>query len=85
MRGRRRCVKCGHETIYTGNADQTYRMNPERFKKTFKVGDIVTAWSTDKKVKITGIGETRVMFIDEYSVKPKELIASMNLPWRKME
>lgn len=81
MRGKRRCLKCGHETVYTGGGDQTYRMTPDKFRELFKVGDKLTAWSTDKPVIITAIGDNRVMFLDN----KKERTASMRLPWRKAD
>lgn len=54
-----------------------------RFKKTFKVGDVVTAWPTSKKVRISAIGESRLLYIDIGGTK--ERVASFNLPWRKIK
>lgn len=63
-------------------------LDAEGFKKTFKVGDVVSAWSTGKKVVITAIGETRILHrnIDtETGVWNKEKVSSMRLPWRKIK
>lgn len=39
-------------------------MTVDEFKTLFKVGDIITGWSTRKRIKITAIGEERILFRD---------------------
>jgi hypothetical protein len=51
------CERCGAPT----NQGQ---MSCEEFKTLFKVGDIITGWSTRKRIRITAIGEERILFRD---------------------
>lgn len=52
----------------------------ESFIKNFKIGDIVTAWPTDRAVVITAIGRQRILFED----RGKECVGSLSLKWRKI-
>jgi len=53
-------------------------ITPKEFKERFKVGDIISSWSTDKAVKITAIGENRVLYLDH---RNKERVASLRRAW----
>lgn len=40
------------------------QMTVDEFKTLFKVGDVVTGWSTRKRCRITAIGEERILYRD---------------------
>lgn len=51
------CERCGAPR-------QRGQMTVDEFKRLFSVGDIITGWSTRKKIRITAIGEERILFRD---------------------
>lgn len=53
------------------------KFTPESFKKTFAVGDIVESFSTNKRMTITAIGETR-FFAKDFGVRARERACTMN-------
>lgn len=57
-------------------------LTPEEFKAKFKVGDVVTCWSTGLQVTITAIGETRILAWDEQGGRKREAVSSMKQCWR---
>lgn len=63
---------------------QKQSMNPKIFKETFKVGDFVSGWATGLTLQITAIGETRILGWVFHRGFKKEMVATMHLPWRKV-
>lgn len=55
---------------------------PEEFRKKYRVGDVITSWSTDKPAKITAIGESRILYVDH---RNRESVCSMRRAWRDLE
>lgn len=53
----RHCERCGAPR----NPGQ---MAVDEFKKLFKVGDVILGWSTRKRIRITAIGEERILYRD---------------------
>jgi hypothetical protein len=78
-----RCRECNRIKI-SGNRKV---MTPKEFKATFKIGDVICGYSTNKRVKITAIGEERFMYVsvDCASEKGKERVAKMSVAtgWAK--
>lgn len=77
--------KCPH-----CNCEFNPYMTGEEFRKKFKRGDILTGYSTGKRVRITGIGDTRFLYInpdeENQPYKVRERIASMHgRHWRLVE
>ena len=61
------CPKCGFCND---------KMTADRFKKTFKVGDVIIGFPTKLEMTITAIGESRFMY--KSGEKKEESIAAMN-------
>lgn len=61
-------------------------MTAEEFIETVKVGDYLKGYSTGKIVQVTGIGETRFFYRDEY--RRSEYVSNMSsqmAKWRKVD
>ena len=59
-------------------------MSAKEFKATFKIDDVIIGYSTNKKVRITGIGETRFLYKALEYQPNKERVASMTATaWKK--
>lgn len=68
-----KCENCGARIM----TRESYHYTPETFKKTFKVGDVVSNTGWGKTVVITGIGRYRFFSID--SDKINEDLGSQNV------
>ena len=68
------CKSCGYAPVKPV-------LTPAQFQKRFKVGDKVTAWSTDKPVILTAIGKERVLFTD---YRGNERAGTQKMRWREL-
>jgi hypothetical protein len=50
---------------------------PDRFKRDFKVGDLVMGYSTKKVGRITAIGSVRFLYEVTFGGHPREQVATM--------
>ncbi len=74
------CERCGAPR----NPGQ---MPVDEFKSLFKVGDILTGWSTRKKIRITAIGEERILYRHADGHRPEiERVAKIrqSFNWEKV-
>jgi len=57
---------------------------PELFKKTFKLGDILKGHPVYEFIRITGIGNQKILFLPDGWTGNKERIADITCyPWEK--
>lgn len=59
------------------------KMTREIFKKSFKVGDCIIGYATQKRVQITAIGRDRFLYLDGTGREGVGQIESAAANWRK--
>lgn len=60
---------------------QAPKLTPKEFRETFKVGDIISGWSTGKKVRITAIGEERFLYKETEVSRRGEYVRAIVATW----